>query len=100
MVRVLPDGTYLSVVMDSTVRGRRRQQILAAARAGADLAEHPDAIASNGLPVTRLVRVIEYDVPDRAGNGTGELIALITTITDPAEASAEELRRRAGEHRC
>ena len=91
VVRVLPDGTYLSVVMDSTVHGRRRQQILAAARAGADLAEHPDAIASNGMPVTRLVRVVEYDVPDRAGNGTGELIALITTITDPAEASAEEL---------
>ena len=37
------------------------------------------------------MRVVEYDVPDRAGNGTGELIALITTITDPAAASAEEL---------
>lgn len=91
VVRVLPDGTYLSVVMDSTVRGQRREQILAAARAGADLAEHPDANGSNGLPVGRLVRVVEYDVPDRAGNGTGELIALITTITDPAQASAEEL---------
>ena len=33
VVRVLPDGTYLSVVMDSTVRGRRREKILAAARA-------------------------------------------------------------------
>ena len=35
------------------------------------------------------VRVIEYEIPDR--DGDGELIALITTITDPALASAQEL---------
>jgi hypothetical protein len=28
------------------------------------------------------------EVPDRAGNGTGELICLITTILDPAGAPA------------
>ena len=38
-----------------------------------------------------MARVVEYDVPDRAGNGTGELIVLLTTITDPAEARADEL---------
>lgn len=91
VVRVLPDGTYLSVVMDSKVRGRRRERILAAARAGVDLAGHPDALDERGLPVARLFRVIEYDVPDRAGGGTGELIALLSTITDPAEAGAAEL---------
>ena len=32
--------------------------------------------------------MIEYEVPDRGGDGTGELIALITTITDPREAPA------------
>ena len=37
------------------------------------------------------VRVIEYEIPDRDGDGSGELIALITTITDPAAASAQEL---------
>jgi len=31
-------------------------------------------------------------VPDRAGNGTGELIVLLTTVTDPADACAEALR--------
>jgi len=72
-VRVLTDGTYLTVVMDSAIRGARRERILAAARAGHDLDEHPDAIGKNGLPLARLARVIEYDVPDRAGNGTGEL---------------------------
>ncbi len=73
VVRVLTDGTYLTVVMDSAIRGARRERILAAARAGHDLDEHPDAIGKNGLPLARLARVIEYDVPDRAGNGTGEL---------------------------
>ena len=37
------------------------------------------------------MRVIEYEIGDRDGDGSGELIALITTITDPAAASAQEL---------
>jgi len=54
VVRVLPDGTYLTVVMDSRVRGARREAIVAAAQAGGqDLADHPDSI----------------DVPDRVGDG-------------------------------
>lgn len=91
VVRVLSDGTYLSVVMDPTVRGRRRERILAAARAGADLAECDDAIGANGLPVARLVRVVEYEVPDRDGAGTGQPITLISNVTEVADASAEEL---------
>lgn len=81
VVAVLADGTYLSVVMDAKVRGGRREKILAAARAGAEL--DPE--------VAHLVRVVEYDVPDRDGNGTGELIVLLTSITDPAGARADEL---------
>jgi len=38
-----------------------------------------------------VVRVVEYTVPDRAGNGSGELIALLTTITDPTHAPAAVL---------
>jgi hypothetical protein len=92
VVRVLPDGTYLSVVMDSAIRGRRREAIIEAAREGRDLAEEvPEALTDRGQPAARLVRVIEYDVPDRAGGGTSELIALLTTITDPAQARADEL---------
>src|ERR1035437_5475855 len=91
VIGVLPDGTYLTVVMDSTIRGPRRDKILAVARAGHDLAAPPDAAGKHGLPVARLARVIEYDVPDRTGNGTGELIALLSTITDPADARADEL---------
>jgi hypothetical protein len=33
------------------------------------------------------------DVPDRAGNGTAELIVLLSTILDPAAARADEMRR-------
>jgi Insertion element 4 transposase N-terminal/Transposase DDE domain len=91
IVRVLEDGTYLTVVMDAAIRGTRRDRIVAAARAGHDLADHPDVIGTHGLPAARLARVIEYDVPDRAGNDTGELIVLLTTITDPGAARADEL---------
>jgi hypothetical protein len=91
VVRVLEDGTYLTVVMDSAIRGARRDRIVAAARAGHDLADHPDALGKHGRPAARLARVIEYDVPDRAGGGTGELIVLLTTITDPGAARADEL---------
>jgi hypothetical protein len=81
VVAVLSDGTYTSVLINPKIRGARRARILAAARAGQPL--DPDE--------AHRVRVIEYDVPDRAGNGTGELIVLMTTIVDPAQARADEL---------
>ncbi len=86
VVRVLPDGTYLTVLIRPAIRGSRRERLLAAARAGEDLADAsavPDAFDERGLPVARLARVIEYDVPDRDGSGTGELIVLLTTILQP-----------------
>ena len=91
VIRVLPDGTYLSVVMDAAIRGARRERIIAAAQAGDDLTDHPDATDDRGWPRARLVRVIEYTVPDRVGNGTGELIVLLSTVLDPAAAHADEL---------
>lgn len=81
VVKVLRDGTFLSVLVNPKLRGARRERVITAARAGQEL-EVADG---------HLIRVIEYDVPDRAGNGTGELIVLLTTITDPGEAHADEL---------
>lgn len=82
VVKILPDGTYLSVLINPQIRSRaRREQLLAAATAGEDL--DPDQ--------AHLVRVVEYDVPDRAGNGTGELIVLLTTLLDPHAARPDEL---------
>jgi hypothetical protein len=80
-VSVLADGTYLSVLVNPSIRGTRRERIIRAATNGDDL--DPEQ--------AHLVRVIEYDVPDRDGNGTGELIVLLTTITDPVQAHADEL---------
>ena len=81
VLELLPDGSYLSVVARPTLHDKARNRLIATARAG----EHLDpALAMR-------VRVIEYEIPDRDGDGSGELIALITTITDPALASAQEL---------
>jgi DDE family transposase len=91
VVRVLRDGTYLSVLIKPSVRGARRDRILAALRCGQDLTAFVDALDDNGRPLAHLARVIEYEVPDQAGNGSGELIVLLSTITDPADAHADEL---------
>jgi transposase IS4-like protein len=88
VLEVLPDGSWLSVLVNpridsrGTVRGARAQLLAAAAR-GEDL---PDDQA-------RYVRAVEYQVSDRDGNGKGERIILVTTITDPRLAPAGELAR-------
>ena len=81
VLRWLPDGSYLSVACNPKVRGRRREELIRRARDGADIDSNEG----------HLVRVVEYDVPDREGNGTGEIICVITSVLDPAEATAEEL---------
>jgi Insertion element 4 transposase N-terminal/Transposase DDE domain len=81
VLELLPDGSYLSVVARPTLHDKARSKLIAAARAG----EYLDP----GQAMR--VRVIEYEIPDRDGDGSGELIALITTVTDPAAASAQEL---------
>ncbi len=99
VVTVLADGTYLTVVMDSAIRGSRREAILTAARAGRDLTGVPGVLDDRGRPRARLARVIEYDVPDRNGGSSGsgrghesgELIVLLSTITDPGDARPDEL---------
>jgi hypothetical protein len=69
------------VLVSPKIRGKARAALIEAGRAGEDLDEDK----------ARYVRVIEYTVPDREGDGKGELIALITTITDPAAAAAAAL---------
>jgi hypothetical protein len=81
VIRMLGDGSYSSVLINPKIRGTARRGLIEAARAG----QGPDPEQAVG------VRVIEYTVPDRDGDGTGELIALITTITDPRAAPAQAL---------
>jgi hypothetical protein len=80
-VRVLTDGSHLSLVFASRTTRAWRQRLLAAALAGEDL----------DLRRARLVRVIEYEIPDRGDPNGQELICLITTIVDPGDAPAELL---------
>lgn len=75
---ILPDGSYRSVLVNPDIRGKARDALIEAARAGEDL--DPDQ--------AMMVRVVEYQVPDRTGDGKGELICLITTIGDHAAAPA------------
>ena len=82
MLELLPDGSCLSVVARPTLHDKARDELIAAARAGEDL--DPSQV----IPV----RVIEYEIRGRDGNGSGELIALITTITDLAATSAQGAR--------
>jgi hypothetical protein len=77
-----PDGSYRSVLIARAIRGATaRQALIEAARAGQDL--DPGQ--------ARRVRVVEYTVPDRDGDGKDELICLITTVTDPRDAPADAL---------
>jgi hypothetical protein len=81
----LPDGSWRSVLIRPRIdpRSAARRDLLAAAGRGQDLDEDQ----------ARYVRVIEYQVPDRDGNGKDERIILITTITDWRAAPAAELAR-------
>jgi hypothetical protein len=81
VLRWLADGSYLSLIYNPKVRGRRRDELLCHASEGAEI-DPGEA---------QVVRVAEYDIPDREGSRTGELICVITSILDPAEATAEEL---------
>jgi hypothetical protein len=82
MVTMLGDGSYLSVVFTRRVKPVERERVLAAVRAGRDVPDPERA---------RVVRVIEYQVPDRGEDDKQELICLLCTITDPQQASAEML---------
>ena len=81
VLELLPDGSYRSVLISPKVTGKARERLIEAARAGED----PDPGRA------RHVRVIEYEVPGRDGDGKGELIALVTTITDPRQVPAAVL---------
>lgn len=76
VVRSLPDGSYESFLLDPKVRNRRGNQKYRRS-ATVEAACGP------------AVRVVEYEVTNR--DGKDEIFCLITTITDPDEASAVEL---------
>jgi hypothetical protein len=74
----LPDGSFRSVLINPKIRGRRREQLIAAAAAGHEL-DPAQAM---------VIRVAEYMIDNRAG---GELFCLITSLVDHEFAPAVEL---------
>jgi len=88
VMELLPDGSYRSVLVNPKITGKKREALIEAARRGEDLDEDK----------ARYARVIEYEVPDREGDGKDELIALLATITDfrlaPAAALAQAYHER------
>ena len=85
VLRAEPDGSWLSVLVSTAHKDQpaQRRRLLEAAGRGEDLDEAR----------ARYVRVIEYQVPDRDGNGQDGRIILVTTITDFRQAPAADLAR-------
>jgi hypothetical protein len=81
ILELLPDGSYRSVLIPNRVTPKQRRDLIEAARRGEGL--DPGR--------ARAVRVVEYEVPDRDGDGKDELIALVTTIADRRRAPAAAL---------
>ena len=81
VLRWLPDGSYLSVVCHPKIQGRRREELIRRAQSGADI----DAEEAH------VVRVVEYEIPDREGNGSDEILCVMTSILEPADATAEQI---------
>jgi hypothetical protein len=77
LLKWLPDGSYLSYIADSAEKAQASVKL----RAG--------QVQITDLPGF-YVRVVEYEVPDR-GDGTDELITLITNVTDPGDINAVDL---------
>jgi len=81
VLELLPDGSCRPVPVSPAITGKKREELIEAARRGEDLDEGK----------ARHVRVVEYEVPEREGDGKHELSALVTTITDYRLAPAAEL---------
>jgi hypothetical protein len=81
VLKWMTDGSYLSLICNPGIPGRRREGLIRSARDGASIDP------GEGF----LVRVVEYDIPNREGRGSGEIICVVTSILDPAQATAEEL---------
>lgn len=78
-IRWLHDGSYLALIFKPGLRQEQRQALCAQAQAGQPV----------DVDLARVVRVVEYDVPDR--NLDGDLIVVITNILDPYDLPASTL---------
>jgi hypothetical protein len=78
VLALLPDGSDSSVLVNPKVRGKARQALIEAARGGQDLEEDQARYVPGG----------RVRGPPRDSDGKGEVIALVTTITEMTAAAA------------
>jgi len=78
-VRWLADGSWLALIYRPGLAADRRRRLANDAKAGQQVP----------VELARLVRVVEYTVPDRSPDG--ELITVISTILDPTDVPALDL---------
>jgi hypothetical protein len=77
----LPDGSYLSIAFHPKQdKKQRAAAIRKFQKEGVVEAHRGD-----------LVRVVDYEIPDREGSETGELVTVMTSILEPADVTAPEL---------
>lgn len=81
VVTPLSDGSYLSLIFRPQLGDQRRRSVIETVRAGGRA--HPAQAT--------VVRVVEYEIPDREGNGKHEIIRIITSILAPHDTPAVEL---------
>lgn len=79
LVRWLPDGSHLALIYRPGLSAQRRARLAQTVTAGGQVPAE----------TARLVRVIDYTVPDR--NPDGDLITLVTTVLDPHEIPGIDL---------
>ena len=78
-LRWLTDGSYLALIYTPGLTAARRARLAEQAKAGHAICED----------LARVVRVLEYTVPER--NPDGELIVVATTMLDPLQVPAIDL---------
>lgn len=79
LVKALGDGSYTTLVFAARTRRATKDALIAKARAGREV----------DPARTRLVRAVDYTVPE--ANPGGELITVITDVLDPRELSAAQM---------
>ena len=77
----LSDGSYLSIAFHPKQDKKQRAAALEKFRVEGVVEAHRG----------HLVRVVDYEIPDREGNGSAELITVMTSMLDPVDATAQEL---------
>lgn len=84
-IRALADGSYTSLVFAPNTRRATKDALIAAARAGGQV----------DTARARLVRAVDYTVPD--AKPEGELVTVLTQVLDPRQLSAQQMAAAYGQ---